>query len=145
MLEMQESTDIWHLILGILNLWYIKLDIWYLINRSKVISMNQKSSKDMNWPKLDKQIKISRIRSTDQKLQQQIKNPHSQIKRKINRYNVRCSLDYAVKIVFKYQPSGEGGTRSPPARPAKSKMAARGPQNGERGLERCLLLGFWAF
>ena len=29
--------------------------------------------------------------------------------------------------------------------PAKSKMAARGPQNGRGGLERCLLLGFWAF
>ena len=31
------------------------------------------------------------------------------------------------------------------APPAKSKMAARGPQNGRRGLERCLPLGFWAF
>ena len=31
------------------------------------------------------------------------------------------------------------------APPAKSKMAARGPQNGGRGLERCLPLGFWAF
>ena len=29
--------------------------------------------------------------------------------------------------------------------PAKSKMAARGPQNGRRGLERCLFLDFWAF
>ena len=29
--------------------------------------------------------------------------------------------------------------------PAKSKMAARGPQNGRRGLQRCLPLGFWAF
>ena len=29
--------------------------------------------------------------------------------------------------------------------PAKSKMATRGPQNGRRGLERCLPLGFWAF
>ena len=56
----------------------------------------------------------------------------------------------------KYQPSGEGGTRSAPATlhrrtactaapPAKSKMAARGPQNGRGGLERCLPLGFWAF
>ena len=56
----------------------------------------------------------------------------------------------------KYQPSGEGGTRSPPATPhrlqrhptcnttppAKSKMAARGPQNGRRGLGVCpLVLG----
>ena len=31
------------------------------------------------------------------------------------------------------------------APPAKSNMAARGPQNGRRGLERCLPLGFWAF
>ena len=29
--------------------------------------------------------------------------------------------------------------------PAKSKMAARGRQNGRRGLERCLPLGFWMF
>ena len=36
----------------------------------------------------------------------------------------------------KYQPSGAGGTRSPPAMPAKSKMAARGPQNDQQGLER---------
>ena len=36
----------------------------------------------------------------------------------------------------KYQPSGAGGTRSPPATPAKSKMAASGPQKGRRGLER---------
>ena len=38
----------------------------------------------------------------------------------------------------RYQPSGEGGTRSPPAMPAKSKMAAWGPKNGRRGLERFL-------
>ena len=31
------------------------------------------------------------------------------------------------------------------APPAKSKMAARGPQNGGRGLERCLPLDFLAF
>ena len=29
------------------------------------------------------------------------------------------------------------------APPAKSKMAARGPQNGQWGLERCLPLGFF--
>ena len=29
--------------------------------------------------------------------------------------------------------------------PAKSKMAARGSQNGGRGLERGLSLGYWAF
>ena len=29
--------------------------------------------------------------------------------------------------------------------PQKSKMAARWPQNGQRGLERCLSLGFWVF
>ena len=44
-----------------------------------------------------------------------------------------------------YQPSGKGGARSPPAPPAKSKMATRGPQKGVWGLERCLPLGFWAF
>ena len=38
----------------------------------------------------------------------------------------------------KYQPSGEGGA----APPTKSKMAARGPQNGRGVLERCLPLGF---
>ena len=27
---------------------------------------------------------------------------------------------------------------------AKSKMAAKGPQNGRRGLERGLILGYWA-
>ena len=41
-----------------------------------------------------------------------------------------------------YQPSGAGGTRSPPA---KSKMAARWPKNGRRGLERGQTLGFWPF
>ena len=30
-----------------------------------------------------------------------------------------------LKMWTKYQPSGKGGTRSPPAMPAKSKMAAR--------------------
>ena len=35
-----------------------------------------------------------------------------------------------------YQPIVAGGTRSPPAAPpAKSKMAARGSQNGPLGLE----------
>ena len=29
--------------------------------------------------------------------------------------------------------------------PAKSKMAARGSQDGRRGLERGLTLGYWAF
>ena len=28
---------------------------------------------------------------------------------------------------------------------AKSKMAARGPQNDQRGLESCLPTDFWAF
>ena len=36
----------------------------------------------------------------------------------------------------KYQPSGAGGTHSPPAPLAKSKMANRLPQNGQRGQER---------
>ena len=52
-----------------------------------------------------------------------------------------CSLpDFSAlcmgpsSLLLKYQRSGEGGTRSPPATPAKSKMAARGPQNGRRGL-----------
>ena len=42
------------------------------------------------------------------------------------------------QVLRKYQPSNA-------APPAKSKMAARGPQNGRAGLERCLHLGFWAF
>ena len=45
--------------------------------------------------------------------------------------------DFSETSRRKYQPSGEGGTRSPPATPATSKMADRGPQNGQRGLERC--------
>ena len=45
-------------------------------------------------------------------------------------------------LFLKYQPSGEGGTHSPPATPAKSNMAARGPQNGRWDLERCLPV-FW--
>ena len=36
-----------------------------------------------------------------------------------------------------------GGTRSPSAKPVKSKMAVGGPQNGRWGLERCLLQDFW--
>merc|ERR1711954_142135 len=39
------------------------------------------------------------------------------------------------EIAKKYQPCGAGGNASPPA---KCKMAPRGPQNGRRGLERCL-------
>ena len=35
-----------------------------------------------------------------------------------------------AKFELKYQPSGEGDTRS---LPAKSKMAARGPQNDQHG------------
>ena len=41
------------------------------------------------------------------------------------------------RMWLKYQPSGTVGTRSPHA---KSKMGARGPQNGRWGLERCLSL-----
>ena len=43
--------------------------------------------------------------------------------------------NFQAKIFKKYQPSGEGGSRTPPA---KSTMAARGPQNGRWGLKRCL-------
>ena len=42
---------------------------------------------------------------------------------------------------LQYQPSGEGGTCSPPE---KSKMAARGPENDRWGLERGLPLDFLA-
>ena len=31
------------------------------------------------------------------------------------------------------------------APPSKFKIAAIGPQNGRRGLEKCLPLGFWVF
>ena len=41
-----------------------------------------------------------------------------------------------------YQPSAAMG-HSLPATPEKSNMAAREPQNGRRGLERCHPLGFW--
>ena len=56
-----------------------------------------------------------------------------------------CPVAYwsiLLTIVQKYQPSGAGGTRSPPAKP---KMAARGPKNGRRGLEMGLTLGYWPF
>ena len=43
-----------------------------------------------------------------------------------------------VKKIGEYQPNGEGGTHS---LPAKSKMAARGHQNGRR----VLTISFWAF
>ena len=54
--------------------------------------------------------------------------------------------------IGKYQPSGAGGTRSPPATPHRLQRRtayntappASGPQNGRRGLERCLPLGFGA-
>ena len=53
--------------------------------------------------------------------------------KKINKDNLsHCGLCYTLYIITvlksqlaKYQPSGEGGTRSPPA---KSKLAARGPK-----------------
>ena len=58
-------------------------------------------------------------------------------------------LDDIANILgpIEYQPSGEGGTRSPPATPAKFKIAAQGPQNARRCLERYLPLplGFWVF
>jgi len=61
-----------------------------------------------------------------------------------NRWDMEMetSNDKITCLQGKYQPSGAGGTRSPPA---KSKMAASGPQNGRRGLERCPPLGFGAF
>ena len=43
-------------------------------------------------------------------------------------YSIKTDLkkiDLKRMNLFNYQPSGEGGTRSPPA---KSKMAARGPK-----------------
>ena len=45
-----------------------------------------------------------------------------------------------------YQPCGGGGTRSPPATPHRlqNPNGHQGPQNGRRGLERYLPLGFWA-
>ena len=52
---------------------------------------------------------------------------------------LRCSLH---KILIWYQPCGTGGTRSPPT---KSKMVARGPQNGRQDLERCLPIDFGRF
>ena len=39
-------------------------------------------------------------------------------------YTEKNSSEFGLK----YQPSRAGGTRSPPATPAKSKMDARGPQ-----------------
>ena len=56
-----------------------------------------------------------------------------------------CLMKQDLK--FEYQPSAKGAllTACNAAPPAKSKMAARGPQNGRGGLQRCLPLGFWAF
>ena len=42
-----------------------------------------------------------------------------------------------VQELYKYQPSGAGGTRSPPATPHRLQhLTARLIQNGRRGLER---------
>ena len=43
-----------------------------------------------------------------------------------------------MNIDIIYQPSGVGGTHSLTSMPVKSKMTARGPQNGRWSLERCL-------
>ena len=43
-------------------------------------------------------------------------------------YNLKYKDDLKYEYDLKYQPSSEGGTRS---LPAKSKMAARGPQNAQ--------------
>ena len=61
-------------------------------------------------------------------------------------------LSTSVQKQFEYQPSGAGGTRSPPATPHRLQRRtacnaappASGPQNGRQGLERCLPLGFGA-
>ena len=53
------------------------------------------------------------------------------------------SLNWLIKLnncCDKYKPSGEGSTRSPPA---KSEMAAKGGQNGRQSLEKCLPSSFW--
>ena len=42
-----------------------------------------------------------------------------------------CPTKNDILLLLKYQPSGKGGTRSPPAMPTKSKMAARGPKMAE--------------
>ena len=47
-----------------------------------------------------------------------------------NQSHYRASTENRIK----YEPSGKGGTCSPPATPAKSKVAARGPQKGQQGL-----------
>ena len=44
-----------------------------------------------------------------------------------------------------YWRRGHALTACNAAPPAKSKMAARGPENGRRGLEKCLPIGFWVF
>ena len=54
-------------------------------------------------------------------------------------------LNYFFRNCLKYQPSGASNTRSLLATTAKSKITARGSQNGRRGLERCVPQGFWAF
>ena len=45
---------------------------------------------------------------------------------------------------IQYQPSGVGANRSPPAMHATQKMATRGHQNSQHGLERGPILGNWA-
>ena len=62
----------------------------------------------------------------------------------------KINTDSIVKIVENTSLAAKGALanrlqRRTAAPPAKSKMAARGPQNGRGGLERCLPLGFWAF
>ena len=63
--------------------------------------------------------------------------------KKNNKGEKLINTSLAAKGVLAYRLQRRTACNAAP--PAKSKMAARGPQNGRPGLERCLHLGFWAF
>ena len=60
--------------------------------------------------------------------------------------NIKSNIETDIEpnIELQYQPSGVGTNRSPPAMHATQKMATRGHQNSQHGLERGPILGNWA-
>merc|ERR1712013_826256 len=72
-------------------------------------------------------------------------NPNIDKKDEVMTYIYALESDEFAKTVAEYQPSGAGGTRSPPATPHRLQhQTARLIQNCRRGLERGPILGYWA-
>ena len=58
-----------------------------------------------------------------------------------------CDIEWKMEIIGKipaWRERGQSLTSCNAATPAKSKMAARTPQNGQWGMERRLTQGMWA-